>query len=244
MRDGDIFDDSSSRHHPGLVNFYNEHYRRHNEARLYHLAGLGLPLRNRTVLEVGAGPGHHTGFYVERDCDITATDARVECIDQIRRHFPSVRTAVVDMNNPRELTTFGIFEIVHCYGLLYHLEDPATAIRALAAACTDLLLLETCVSPRGSGINRTPEIQADYTQSITGAGCRPGRKWVFETLRKYFPFVYQTCTQPAHEEFPTDWTALPRDAGLMRIVTVSSRHELQNPLLSDALLDHQDRFSG
>jgi hypothetical protein len=36
-----------------------------NEARLAHLGSLGLPLDGRTVLEVGAGVGRLTGFFVE-----------------------------------------------------------------------------------------------------------------------------------------------------------------------------------
>ncbi|MDQ6929850.1 MAG: GSCFA domain-containing protein [Candidatus Eremiobacteraeota bacterium] len=229
---------------PGLSNFYSEHYRRHNGARLNHLASLGLPLEKRSVLEVGAGPGHHTAFYVERNCNVVATDARAECTEKIRSTFPAVRTAVVDMNHPWRLAELGLFDIVHCYGLLYHLEDPEAAIREMAARCTSLLLLETCVSATGSEINPVPELHDDYTQSVTGMGCRPGRAWVFEALRKYFPYVYETRTQPNHDEFPLDWTTVEAGQGLTRIVTVSSRDALDNPLLSLELLDKQELFLG
>ena len=43
-------------------------------------------------------------------------------------------------------TVTGTFDVVYCYGLLYHLENPAAALSAMAARCRDLLLLETCVS--------------------------------------------------------------------------------------------------
>lgn len=228
----------------GMFNFYSDHYRRHNEARLQHLDSLGLPLRERTVLEVGSGPGHHTWFYAVKGCDITATDARPECVAEIEKQFPSVRTAQIDMNEPEPLEALGPFEVVHCYGLLYHLQDPARAIATLARVCSDLLLLETCVTPGdGSDINLTEEIGSDYTQSVTNVGCRPTRKWLFEELKKYFPYVYQTRTQPDHEEFPIDWTSIGEDHGLVRIVTVSSRKPLDNPLLSPTLLDHQVRFT-
>jgi 2-polyprenyl-3-methyl-5-hydroxy-6-metoxy-1,4-benzoquinol methylase len=29
----------------------------------------------------------------------------------------------------------GTFDVVYCYGLLYHLEDPAAALSAMAARC-------------------------------------------------------------------------------------------------------------
>ena len=184
---------------PGLANFYGEHYQRHNEARLAHLDSLNLPLRNRTVLEVGSGPGHHTGFYLAKGCRVTATDARPQCVTEIAEHFPTVRTAVVDMNTPDDLVPLGSFEIVHCYGLLYHLERPEAALSALAAACEDLLLLETCVTPgAGLAINLVTEVSSDYTQSITATGCRPTRAWIFSQLQKLFPYVYNTRTQPDH----------------------------------------------
>lgn len=227
----------------GMFNFYSDHYRRHNEARLQHLESLGLPLRGRSVLEVGSGPGHHTWFYAVRGCEITATDARPECLAEIRKHFPSVKTALVNMNDPDPLLTLGTFDIVHCYGLLYHLEDPARAIAALSRVCSDSLLLETCVTPgSGSAINLTEEIGSDYTQSVTNVGCRPTRQWLFDELKKHFGFVYQTRTQPDHEEFPVDWTSVDENHGLVRIVTVSSRQPIDNDRLSAAVLDQQSRF--
>lgn len=224
----------------GLLHFYSDHYRRHDEARLSHLDGLGLPLRGRTVLEVGSGPGHHTWFYSVRECEITATDARPECVAEIQKHFPAVKTAVIDMNEPEPLATLGTFEIVHCYGLLYHLHDPARAISALARACSDLLFLETCVTPHGEkSVNLTEEIGSDYTQSISNIGCRPTREWVFEELKAHFPFVYQTRTQPDHDEFPLNWNTIGDNNALTRMVTVSSRQPLDNTLLSPELLEVQ-----
>ncbi len=96
----------------------------------------------------------------------------------------------------------GTFDIVHCYGLLYHLESPEAALAAMAEVCTGLLLLETCVSP-GPGllINPVNEIVGDYTQSVNGRACRPTRAWVFETAKRYFAHVYQTRTSRATPSF-------------------------------------------
>src|SRR5271154_2654281 len=33
---------------------------------------LGLPLQDRKVLEVGCGPGDHTGFFIEHGCSMVA----------------------------------------------------------------------------------------------------------------------------------------------------------------------------
>src|SRR5207344_1132901 len=47
-----------------------------NRARQQHLASLGLDLAGKNVLEVGAGIGLHTPFFLERGCDVTVTDGR------------------------------------------------------------------------------------------------------------------------------------------------------------------------
>src|SRR5579862_7365703 len=117
---------------PGMDYFYSPHYQAHNRARLNHLASLGLPLHNRKVLEVGSGPGDHTGFYLQRGCSVCSVDVRQECLAALHARFPGVETAQVDLNTPRALQNLGRFELVHCYGLLYHLERPDIGIAEMA----------------------------------------------------------------------------------------------------------------
>lgn len=47
--------------------FHSYDYLRHNARRLEHLASLGLPITGRSVLEVGAGIGDHSHFYIDRE---------------------------------------------------------------------------------------------------------------------------------------------------------------------------------
>jgi hypothetical protein len=144
----------------------------------------------------------------------------------------------MDINAP-QLGDFGKFDIVHCYGLLYHLEQPAIAIEAMAAVCSGVLLLETCVS-MGHELDLNPVLEnsQDFSQAFTGCGCRPNRSWIFQELQKSFEFVYLTRTQPKHPEFPIDWTASP--VGLTRSVFVGSRTPLDGRIFSDTLLEHQN----
>lgn len=105
------------------------------------------------------------------------------------------------------------------------------------------MLLETCVS-RGADEALNPEAEPaeDPTQAFHGMGCRPTRAWVLSRLRDLFPFVYIPATQPAHREFPLDWTDRGGDPRkLTRAVFVASRENLDNPILLDRLPDHQTR---
>ncbi|MCA9092129.1 MAG: SAM-dependent methyltransferase, partial [Planctomycetaceae bacterium] len=72
-------------------------------------------------------------------------------------------------------------------------------------------------------------------QAFDGTGCRPTRPWVLNTLRTLFDHVYVPVTQPAHEEFPLDWSAARPEGMLSRAVFVASRKALDLPLLTEEL---------
>ena len=216
--------------------FQSFHYQRHNRRRQEHLAGLGLDLAGKTVLELGAGIGDHTDFFLDRGCRVVTTEARPENLQLLRARFPAkkyphVEVRALDLDGPDEPFT-DTFDIVYSYGILYHLAKPAEAIAFMARRCRGLLLLETCVSfGDEDATHPCEEPSASPSQSVRGRGCRPTRKWVFNQLRWHFEFVYVTRTQPWHEEFPTDWTTAPPPGRLTRSVLVASRHPLRTELL-------------
>jgi hypothetical protein len=233
--------------------FHSNHYLRINQRRLEHLASLGLPLSGRTVLELGAGIGDLSTFFLDRDNEVTSVEARSENIECMRTNiaayynsYPSrtpQRHRAVRLDLDKDDGTFlGQFEIVHCYGILYHLRDPSRLIRLMDATCRRLCLVETCVSfGAHAAINPTPEEAALASQAFDGVGCRPTRTWILDALKSAFRHVYIPTTQPNHEEFPIDWTR-PGPSGLLaRAVFVASREPLASPLLADSLPDHQTR---
>jgi SAM-dependent methyltransferase len=225
-----------------LDGFLSEQYHRHNRRRQEHLTSLGLNLAGRRVLEIGAGIGDHTDFFVDRGCVVTSTDGRPECVDALRKRFPALKIILFDANKPPP-ADLEPHDVVYAYGILYHLRDPAGALRTMAHLCVDMLLLETCVS-RGndSRLVVANEPIDDPTQALDGHGCRPTRRWVWDQLTEQFPYVYLTKTQPWHEEFPINWTLPTLGNGqLIRSIFVASRRAIDNPLLVPRLLDIQSR---
>lgn len=225
--------------------FRTHHYHRHNCRRQEHLASLGLDLINKSVLEVGAGIGDHTTFFLDRGCSVVSLESRPEnCrlfVAAIQSHPHAARSRLIqgDVESLDQLIT-DYFELVYCYGLLYHLRNPEGALTSIANRCRDLLLLETCVSfGTGEALNPVLESRSDPTQSFEGTGCRPTRQWVFNRLKSLFTHVYVPRTQPAHEEFPLDWTASWPSNLLSRAVFVASRLPIASPLLLDHLPDRQ-----
>ena len=80
--------------------FWSGHYTRHNQRRQEHLASLNLSIAGRTVLETGAGLGDHTGFFLDRGCNVIVTDARPENLRRLRQRLPSCQVEFLDLDRP------------------------------------------------------------------------------------------------------------------------------------------------
>ena len=210
-----------------------------NQARQEHLASLDLDIKYHTVLEVGAGIGLHTEFFLDRGCDVMITDGAAANVEEIQRRWPGNRSQVLDVELDPDLRHLGHFDIVYCYGLLYHVGDPESVLRRLSEISDRILLELICNTDTAESliIKRDPN---SLNQSTTGGACRPSREWILARLREFWGHGYITATQPDNPEFPEDWS-LPT-TGNTRAVFVGSRHEIDNPALLTAAPVYQPRF--
>lgn len=220
--------------------FLSPAYRRINARRLEHLATLDLPLAGRRVLELGSGIGDLSHFFLDRGCEVTALEGRDQNLAFHEEQYgslpsyPGLRTLRVDFRAPPSLE--GRWEIVFCYGLLYHLERPGSLLKWAADRCSDLLLLETVVAWPGSSTTLViDEPTAGPTQALDGRGCRPDRANLRDELGVLFPHVYVPRVQPWHEDFPLDWTARKPPTSLPRTIFVASRRPLPSSSFSEGL---------
>jgi SAM-dependent methyltransferase len=205
-----------------------------NHARLAHLESLQFSLEGKAVLDVGCGVGHLAQFFVKRGCKVVCIDARKENIDSLRLRYPDLVAKVASVET-ESLSQLGMFDIVFCYGLLYHLENPTMALRNMASVCQGLLLLETIVCDHALPVLRIEDESAAFSQAMRGLGCRPSPSYVVLTLNRVgFRFVYAPKVPPQHQEFRfecknnLDWQ---RDGHPLRCIFVASRTQLQNPHL-------------
>ena len=210
-----------------------------NEARQAHLATLGIDLIGKRVLEVGAGIGLHTAFFESRGCDILSVDGNPANVAEMIRRYPARKLGLLDLDRPADLTSLGSFDIVYCYGTLYHLSDPGGALKRLAAICRGQLLLETMVA-----LGDHPELHyaiepPTANQALHGIGARPTRAWVMAALSRYFGHAYTTRNQPDFPDFERDWRRT-RSGGNLRAIFVGSKIPLDLPTLSGALLERHD----
>jgi len=217
--------------------FHSWRYLRNTARRLEHLATLGFDFEGQSVLELGAGIGDLSTFFLDRGAIVHATEGRPENYAILRERFndePNTSTELIDLDPPPTAIEH-TYDIVVSYGLLYHLSDPSAGPDFMSQSSADLLLLESiCIPGDELYIHPYEEIQSQAGAAYSGMGCRPTR-WVYEQLQERFEYVYLPTTQPSHIEFPTDWTHADHPAAT-RAIFLASRTPMNNPRLSTEFL--------
>jgi len=206
--------------------FEDELARSINRARLDFLASLDLPLGGKRVLDVGCGVGHHTAFYTAAGADVVGLDGRPENVAAMARLYPSVTGVVGDVQST-DLTQFGLFDVVHCFGLLYHLDSPVAALRRLAEVCREHLIIETMVCDAAAPVMVLADESGSANQALAGLGCRPSPSFIAMALDRIgFAHIYGTTVPPQHADFLFEWRNsldISRDGHNLRCVFVASR---------------------
>lgn len=205
-----------------------------NAARMDHLATLGLDFRGKRVLDVGAGVGRLAEYLVAMGAEVVCVEARPENVAELRRRYPGRAAYQLDVERDA-LAALGAFDVVFCYGLLYHLANPIAAITNMVSVRPALLVLETIVADSREPIMRLTDEYLSANQALGGVGCRPSPAFVGMALnRAGFPFVYMPGTPPGHEDFQLTWRddlGDSRDGHPIRCVFVASQWEIASPEL-------------
>lgn len=224
--------------------FHGHRYLRSTFRRLEYLAALSLPIESRTVLEVGAGIGDFTSFFLDRDCRVTSVEPREENIAIFRARYArdplweAGRLKIVQ-STIADLLKNGVepHDVVACLQVLNFSQNAESAIGVLASYTKDILLLETaCDSGEGRDGDEIRSGETDASDpggSITGAAWLPTRQWVFNRLKPHFRYVYMALLQAQFDRFRLYWGRADASRGHDRVVFVASRSPLDNPLLVD-----------
>jgi len=155
----------------------------------------------RTVLDAGCGVGHFSSLLQQMGMQVTAFDARVENIEEARKRHPGIAFHVADAEElqPQQ---FGIFDLVLCFGLLYHLENPLRAMRRLRAMTGKVLLIESVCVPGKEPLFHLRDEAELHDQALRALACYPSEGGLVKmAYRAGFPAVYRPVRSPEHEDF-------------------------------------------
>jgi len=129
------------------------------------------------------------------------------------------------------LADFGTFDLVFCFGLLYHLENPLRAFRNLKALTGKVLLLESMVIPEEQPFLIVMDEGSVEDQSLRAVSCYPSEGAIIKmAYRAGFPHVYRFRELPDHEDYRSETGRARR-----RTVIAASVQAMDSPPLEIAL---------
>jgi len=159
------------------------------------------PLQLRTALDVGCGMGHFSAFLHSLGFYVTAVDGRAENAAEAKRRYPEISFVTANAED-LPLAQLPPSDLVLCFGLLYHLENPFRTIRHLHALTGKLLIIESMCAP---GPDSSMELLDEYhaeDQGLNFVAFYPTESCLVKMLyRAGFPVVYGFVTPPDHMDF-------------------------------------------
>jgi SAM-dependent methyltransferase len=185
--------------------FDHRHYEPLNRARgdvvRRLLAELKDPLQLHTAVDVGCGVGYFSGLLQSLGFAVTGVDGRNGNAEEAARRVSGVTFHTVNVEDS-ELRSLGSFDMVLCFGLLYHLESPFRAIRNFHALTAKVLFVESMCAPGGTASMELLDESEWEDQGLNHVAFYPTEPCLVKMLyRAGFPFVYGLATPPDHADF-------------------------------------------
>jgi SAM-dependent methyltransferase len=153
------------------------------------------------AVDAGCGVGFFSQTLSECGLNVCGFDGREENVAEARRRFANIPFGEGD-SEQRAIPQLGRFDLVLCFGLLYHLENPLLAIRNLHGLTEKCLLLESMCLPEEKASMLLREEPRQEDQSLTDVACYPSEGSLVKMLyRAGFGMVYRVTPLPDHEDF-------------------------------------------
>jgi FkbM family methyltransferase len=155
----------------------------------------------KTAADVGCGVGRFSSFLQEIGYEVTGIEGREHNVLEARCRYPEIEFHHGTVED-EAIRKQGVFDLVFCFGLLYHLENPLLAIRHLRALTKGGLLLESMCIPDPSVSMVLLNEPRFEDQSLTDVAFYPSESCLVKMLyRVGFRSVYRLAVLPDHDEF-------------------------------------------
>jgi len=187
--------------------FDQDHYLRLIECRGNFIRKVLPNLKSALGLETALDAGCGVGFFAEilADCGllVRAFDGRQQNILEAKARCNNISFEQGDIQDSRILS-LGSFDIVLCFGLLYHLENPFQAIRHLRSLTEKCLLVESMCLPGAEPLMALRKEPSLEDQSLTDVAFYASESCLVKMLyRSGFSRVYRATRMPEHDDFRT-----------------------------------------
>jgi 2-polyprenyl-3-methyl-5-hydroxy-6-metoxy-1,4-benzoquinol methylase len=156
----------------------------------------------KNCLDVGCGVGWFSERLLALGLKVEALDGRQENVAEARRRVAGVRFHVANIAAESEMASFPRYDLVFCFGVMYHTEVPLLVVRNLRRLTKKILLLETIVIPRNGPCAWLVEEGENETQGLTFHAFIPSRTCMLKMLQvSGFEHVYEYLGPVKHEDF-------------------------------------------
>lgn len=218
--------------------FYYEGAIKINVDRIRHLDSLNLNFSNKTILETGCGgKGDITKYLYDKKAIVTLNDARIDNIlTNLKNNNLTLNYNTWDLNKPINNNN-NKFDIILCYGTLYHLTEPEEAIKSFSRLCNEYLIMSTCTNGKNDETINILNEGCTPQQGLYGFGCRPGRTFIYNKLKENFKYVYTLRTQPNNPDYPINF---PSSGTPSRNIFIGSHIQIQNDNLFEELRNNYE----
>ena len=181
------------------------HYDSLNTARAAVVAELLSELKERmelrTAIDVGCGLGYFSAYLNSQGFQVLGVDGRQENVEEAQRRTPQVSFHTANLEDPA-IRDLGRFDLVLCFGLLYHLENPFLGIRHLRALASQLALLESVIYPGDEPMMALVDEGPCEDQGLNHIAFYPTESCLVKLLFQVgFPHVYRFSKLPEHGDF-------------------------------------------
>src|SRR5260370_42068052 len=186
-----------------LTTFDQKEYRQLIEARgetiQRAVTRLKPALKLSNAVDAGCGVGFFSQTLSKCGLNVCGFDGREENVAEARRRFPDIPFEEGDIEE-RAILQLGRFDLVLCFGLLYHLENPLLAVRNLRGLTEKCLLLESmCLQEEKASMLLREEPRQD-DQGLSNVACYASEEGLVKMLyRAGFGTVYRVIPLPDHE---------------------------------------------
>jgi len=156
-----------------------------------------------TALDIGCGVGFFSQWLSEAGMKVRGFDARLQNVEEAKKRYPSVKFYVENIEESKVLE-LGASDLVLCFGLLYHLENPFLAIRHLHSLAKKISIIESMIAPHSSPSAVLIDESKGIDQALSYVAFVPSEPCLVKMLyRAGFSYVYRAASLPNHTDFKT-----------------------------------------